>query len=249
MKIFSVINLSKESPQQDAWVATPNDAIQKMLALHQLGADYIDIGARSSFSQSLEIDDKIEQQRLQSFFDALPSECAVLLSLDTWSVTNALKFLPNIAVLNYTSTYFPKVLISELANTSCSLILNYLPAANPYDLRKIAYSPPSVKAIVDYFRVMVPYLEKKGLKILAIDPNLGMWHPQTPDELKPLIQKQIIEAIPELKKVAPVFIVAPRTKGVLNIELTELIVSQGVDFIRTHDLVTLKDPRYGFFRF
>ena len=240
IKLFSVINLSKESPQQDSWVATPKDAIQKMLGLQQLGADYFDIGARSSFSNSVELDDSIEQERLESFFATPRPKCLASISLDTWSDINASKYLPNIAVLNYTSTYFPEALTSELANTGCPLIVNYLPAANPYALRKITYSPPSITAIVDYFRVTVPYLEKKGVKILAIDPNLGMWHPQTPHELKPILQKKIIEAIPELKKIASVFIVAPRTNNLLNIELTQFILSQGVNFIRTHDLVALK---------
>ena len=241
MKIFSVINLSKESPQQDTWVATPKDAIQRMLELQQLGADYIDVGARSSFSKSLEIDESIESQRLDPFFAMLLPHCFASISLDTWSDTNELKYLPYISVLNYTSTYFPEALISELANTGCPLILNYLPAANPYALRKKTYFPPSINAIVDYFSVMVPYLEKKGLNILGLDPNLGMWHPETPNELKPIIQKKIIEGIPEFKKIAPVFIVAPRKNNLLNTELIELILSMGVDYIRTHDLVALKD--------
>jgi dihydropteroate synthase len=240
VKIFSVINLSKESPQQDSWAETPHDAIQKMQELHQQGADYIDVGARSSFSKSVEIDDRIEQERLESFFVTPRPKCLAPISLDTWSSSNALTYLPQIAVLNYTSTYFPEALISELANTRCPLVLNYLPADNPYALRKIPYSPPSIKAILDYFSVTVPYLEKKGLQILAIDPNLGMWHPQTPNELKPMLQKQIIEAIPELKKMASVFIVAPRTNNILNIQLSELLLSQGVDFIRTHDLLALQ---------
>jgi len=241
IKIFSVINLSKESPQQDSWVATPKEAIQKMLALKQLGADYIDIGARSSFSKSMELDDSIEQQRLEYFFSTPRPKCLTSISLDTWSETNALKYLPNIAVLNYTSTYFSEALTSELANTGCPIILNYLPAANPYALRKTTYSPPSPQAIVDYFSVTVPFLEKKRVKVFAIDPNLGMWHPETPHELKPTLQRKIIEAIPELKKIASVFIVAPRTNNLLNIKLSEFILAQGVDCIRTHDLLALKD--------
>jgi hypothetical protein len=67
-----------------------------------------------------------------------------------------------------------------------------------------------------------------------------MWHPEVPDDLKPVFQREIIEAIPKLKKLAPVFIVAPRTKGVLNVELVELIISKGIDFLRTHDLVSVK---------
>ncbi len=241
IKIFSVVNLSEESPQKDAWVETPQEAIQKMAALQRLGADYIDVGARSSFSQSAELDDSIEAQRLELFFSTPRPENFVPMSLDTWSDINACQYLASISALNYTSTYFPDSLISELANTGCPLVLNYLPAANPYALRKTAYTAPSIQAIVDYFSVTVPYLEKKGVNILAIDPNLGMWHPETPNELKPVFQKQIIEAIPEVKKIAPVFIVAPRTNGSLNIDLVELILSKGVDFIRTHDVVALKD--------
>ena len=241
IKIFSVVNLSEESPQKDAWVETPQEAIQKMAALQRLGADYIDVGARSSFSQSAELDDSIEAQRLELFFSTPRPENFVPMSLDTWSDTNACQYLASISALNYTSTYFPDSLISALANTGCPLVLNYLPAANPYALRKTAYTAPSIQAILDYFSVTVPYLEKKGVNILAIDPNLGMWHPETPNELKPVFQKQIIEAIPEVKKIAPVFIVAPRTNGSLNIDLVELILSKGVDFIRTHDVVALKD--------
>ena len=241
IKIFSVINLSQESPQKDSWVATPLAAMQKMLELKEGGADYIDIGARSSFSKSVEIADSVEEERLDAFFDLLHAKSIAPISLDTWSAINALKFMPNIAVLNYTSTDFPEALISELANSGCPLILNYLPAANPYALRKISYAPPSIKDLVNYFQIMVPALEKKGVKILAIDPNLGMWHPQTPNSLKPILQKKIIEVIPGLKKLAAVFIVAPRTNHVLNIDLVKLIMSHGVSFIRTHDLFLLKN--------
>jgi len=239
-KIFSVLNLSSESPQKDAYAQSPADAISKMETLQQLGADYVDVGARSSFSKSEPLDDTIEFERLASFFSMPRAEGFIPLSLDTWSDRNACKFLTHVDVLNYTSTYFPDQLIGELENTQCKIVLNYLPAANPYEFRKIAYAPPSTEAIFDYFEAMVTKLEKRGIEILAIDPNLGMWHPEMPDDLKPVVQREIIEAIPKLKKLAPVFIVAPRTKGVLNIALVEFIIAQGIDFLRTHDLVSVK---------
>lgn len=247
IKIFSVVNLSQESPQKDAWVETPKEALLKMLELQSLGADYIDLGARSSYSKSAELDDQVEAQRLESFFSVARPRDFVPMSLDTWSDANACKYLSSISVLNYTSTYFPDTLISALAKTGCPLVLNYLPAANPYALRTISYRPPSIQTVIDYFSRTVPYLENRGVKILAIDPNLGMWHPDTPNELKPHFQQKIIESIPEIKKIAPVFIVAPRTNGLLNIDLVELILSKGVDFIRTHDVVRLKEviARFG----
>ena len=239
INIFSVVNLSEESPQKDSLAKTPQEAIQKMIELQRLGANYIDVGARSSFSKSDELDETIEGDRLRQFF-ATPRPSNLLpLSLDTWSVTNARKYLSQLGALNYTSTYFPDELIGDLASTGCPLVMNYLAAENPYALRKIPYTPPSTEAMVEYFHVTVPYLEKRGVKILAIDPNLGMWHPETPNELKPILQRSIIEAIPEIRKIAPVFIVAPRTNGVLNQELVELLLSKGVDFIRTHDLSAL----------
>lgn len=241
VKIFSVVNLSQESPQKDSLVNSPQEAIQKMLALQKLGADYVDLGARSSFSKSNELNDQAEAERLELFFSTPRPKDLISISLDTWSDINACRYLNQLDVLNYTSTNFPDSLLGELARTGCPLVINYLPAANPYALRKISYRPPSIKAIMEYFVTVVPYLKSKGVNILAVDPNLGMWHPETPDEQKPLFQREIIEIIPELKKIAPIFIVAPRTNGMLNTHLAELILSKGVDYVRTHDVVALKD--------
>jgi dihydropteroate synthase len=240
-KIFAVLNLSYESPQKDAFAGSAADAISRMETLQKLGADFVDVGARSSFSKSEPLDDTIEFERLASFFASPRAVRSIPISLDTWSDTNACRFLAEVDVLNYTSTYFPDTLISDLNNTHRKIILNYLPAANPYELRKISYAPPSTEAIVEYFKVTVNKLEKKGVEVLAIDPNLGMWHPEVPDELKPVFQREIIEAIPRLKEIAPVFIVAPRTQGVLNVALVELIISKSIDYLRTHDVVAVKE--------
>lgn len=239
INIFSVVNLSEESPQKDSLAKTPQEAIAKIIELQKLGANYVDIGARSSFSKSDELDEAIEGDRLSQFFTTPLPHNLPPISLDTWSVTNARKYLSQLGALNYTSTSFPDELIEDLASTGCPLVMNYLAAENPYALRKIPYTPPSTEAMKEYFRVTVPYLKKRGVKILAIDPNLGMWHPETPNELKPIFQRSIIEAIPEIREIAPVFIVAPRTNGVLNQDLVELLLSKGVDYIRTHDLGAL----------
>ena len=68
INIFSVVNLSEESPQKDSLAKTPQEAIQKMIELQELGANYVDIGARSSFSKSDELDEAIEGERLSQFF-------------------------------------------------------------------------------------------------------------------------------------------------------------------------------------
>ena len=240
-KIFSVLNLSYESPQKDAYARSPADAIRRMEVLRELGADFVDVGARSSFSKSQPLDDTIEFERLASFFSSPRAVDSIPISLDTWSDVNACRFLTEVDVLNYTSTYFPDKLISDLNNTHRKVVLNYLPAANPYELRKMSYVPPSTEAIVEYFEVTVTKLEKKGVEVLAIDPNLGMWHPEVPDDLKPVFQREIIGAIPRLKEIAPVFIVAPRTQGVLNVALVELIISKSIDYLRTHDVVAVKE--------
>ena len=60
INIFSVVNLSEESPQKDSLAKTPQEAIQKMIELQKLGANYVDIGARSSFSKSDELDEAVE---------------------------------------------------------------------------------------------------------------------------------------------------------------------------------------------
>ncbi len=236
MKIFSVVNLSKESPQTSAFVESSQSAFDKINFLFSKGTDYVDIGGRSSYSQSIMIDEALEQKRLTPLFELLKQHNIGSISLDTWSAETALRYLNGIAVLNYTSTEFTQPLITALADSEVKLVINYLYASNPYALRTAPYRAFELQLILDYFAEKVHRLTQQGVAVLAIDPNLGMWHPAVPNEKKTEIQQQIIECIPQLKKLAPVFIVAPRTAGSLNTTLTELIIEKGADFLRTHDL-------------
>ena len=240
MKLFSVVNLSEESPQADAVVTSADEAVLKVKQLFALGADFIDIGGRSSYSKSLMIDDITEQRRLYPFFELTKQQAIRQLSLDTWSIQTALMYMDHIDVLNYTSTEFPQSLLTALAHSKVKIIINYLSASNPYTLRTTPCQDFNIDLVVAYFEKTIKLLNKNGVGILAIDPNLGMWHPLVPNAQKAVIQKQIIDHIPLLKTLAPVFIVAPRTAGSLNSELTQQIISKGADFIRTHDLVQLQ---------
>lgn len=239
MKIFAVVNLSAESPQSDAFCASPQMAAEKVQYLLGLGADFVDLGARSSFSKSLMIDDLTEQRRLEQFFCLVNRKSRKHLSLDTWSTNTAIKYLNDINILNYTSTQFPEELLIALAQSQVKIIINYLPANNPYSLRSSARVDFNLNLVLDYFHKIIQLLISKGVHILAIDPNLGVWHPSVPNSETAELQQQIIEQIPALKKLAPVFIMAPRTSGALNINLTKLIISQQADFIRTHDLAAV----------
>lgn len=245
IKIFSVLNLSNESPQSDSVITSANLAFQKIKSLIASGADYVDIGGRSSGSKTKIIDDITEQNRLEPVFQFTRNEKNLPLSLDTWSIDTALKHLNDIKILNYTSTYFPESFLESVSNSKCQLVINYSSAKNPYELRTAPYKPFDINDVISYFEKTLEKLQKYGVKVLAIDPNLGVWHAKVANADKPDIQKMIIEHIPKFKKLAPVFIVAPRivsenSKGTLNVDLTKLIISNGVSFIRTHDLEQIK---------
>lgn len=240
IKLFSVVNLSKESPQVDAVVRSPQLAVLKIKQLLNDGADYIDIGGRSSGSKTTILSDKDEQSRLKLPLILSQQQNISALSLDTWSIETALMYLEHVQVINYTSTYFPDSFLSELANARRKVVVNYLPAKNPYDLRNKPYSKFNIHNALTFFEETLSLLSKRNVEVLAIDPNLGMWHPNTPEQEKPRIQEEIIAHIPLFQTLAPVFIVAPRTTGVLNTELTSQIISQGVNYIRTHDVIEVK---------
>ncbi len=246
MKLFSVINLSCESPQKDSFLTTPKDVINQIQRLHAWGADYVDIGARSSYRYAVMIDDATEQRRLAPVFALTKHAGIKYLSLDTWSPQTAIQYLPYINVLNYTSTYFPTYLLDELSKANIPVIINYLSAKNPYELRTTPYSPFDIGRIMAYFHETIHLLETYNIPILAIDPNLGMWHPETPYQSIPEIQQTIIGHIPQLKALAPVFIAAPRTspkdgkQGTLNLILAQKIIENGASFMRTHDIRELK---------
>lgn len=235
MKILSVVNLSKESPQSDSIANSPEDAVLKINRLLKEGADYVDIGGRSSGSKTNMITSNIERKRLAPVFKRMPQQ-APQLSIDTWSIQTALTYLNCVDVVNYTSTAFPDYFLNALANSKRKLIISYLSAENPYQLRTSPCLDFNIDHIILFFEKTLALLHKKQVEVLAIDPNLGMWHPLVPDTDKPRIQQEIIQHIPILRKLAPVLVIAPRTAGTLNVELTKTIIEQGVDFIRTHDL-------------
>ncbi|MDF1757909.1 MAG: dihydropteroate synthase [Legionellaceae bacterium] len=240
MKFFSVVNISNESLQTDSIVLESNEVIKKVNFLFENGADFIDLGGRSTCYNKVMIDDETEQQRLKPILSLLEQHHMSPISLDTWSFDTALTFLEQFDVLNYTGTCFPNHFVSELANSKCPVILNFLRADNPYELRKQPYKPFQILDIIRYFQDKVEFLQKKGVNILAIDPNWGVWHPDTPELEKPSIRQKIIEHIGVLREIAPVFIGTPRRDGVLNVEIAKMIISHNVDFIRTHDIQQLK---------
>lgn len=245
IKIFSVINLSKESPQSDSVVTSAEVAFEKIKSLLAEGADFVDIGGRSSGSKTIMVDDATEQSRLKPVFQLTKQAGILPLSLDTWSPETAMKYLDNIQILNYTATHFPEPFLRAVSDSKCKLVLTYCSATNPYVLRSAPCKPFNINEVINYFETTLEFLQKKGVSVLAIDPNLGVWHSGVANTEKPLIQRNIIEHIPKLKKLAPVFIVAPRVvslnaQGVLNLDLTKLIIAKGVDFIRTHDLEQIK---------
>jgi dihydropteroate synthase len=246
MKLFAVLNLSSESPQTDSIITTPADALKKIQQLRAWGADYIDIGARSSYRHAPMIDDATEQRRLGPIFELTKHAGINDLSLDTWSPQTAIQYLASINILNYTSSHFPPDLLDALSQTNVPVIINYLSAKNPYVLRTTPYTPFNIESIMTYFYQKINLLKTHGVPVLAIDPNLGMWHPETPHHAIPDIQQTIIEHIPQFKTLAPVFIVAPRASskdgdtGTLNLELTQKIITNGASFLRTHDVQKLK---------
>lgn len=244
-KIFAVLNLSAESPQSDSVVSSAHAACARIHNLLDAGADFVDIGGRSSGSKTIMISDELEQSRLKAVFDLTDSAEILPLSLDTWSPETAIKFLNKIQVLNYTSTDFPEPFLHAVSAAKCKLVLNYSSALNPYALRSAECKPFNQDEVVRYFENKLELLQKNGVNVLAIDPNLGVWHRDVANAEKPQLQRKIIECIPTLKKIAPVFIVAPRivavnSPGTLNLELTKMILNQGVDYIRTHDLPQIK---------
>lgn len=238
MQYFAVLNLSDESPQKDSIVYSPHAALEKIKHLFQCGADYVDIGGRSSGAKTPMVSDEVEQQRLRPLFELAQQQGIRNLSLDTWSPNTACKFIQYIDVLNYTSTLFTEDLIQALVYSQCKLVLSYLPADNPYTLRRTTPQPFNIDHVMAYFKTTIQDLTARGVDIMAIDPNLGMWHPNIDVFNIPIheIQRTIIQHFPQLKTLAPIFTIAPRTKGVIDIPLTQLAMSNGATYIRTHDL-------------
>ncbi len=240
VRIMGVINLSKESFYKNSVVSSSNvlDAAIKMI---NEGADFIDVGARSTWPLAEKISKDEERSRLIPAISAL-SGISVPVSVDTMFADIAEEALfKGARIINDVSGFTADKKMMEVAKKfECPVILM---ASN-----NVPGDPVGMDATIESLERIISYAEKKYISPdnIIIDPAIGKWTPEkypmydfeTIDNIERLriLQKPILAAISRKSFIGET-IGKPATERLYgSLAATAIAVRNGAHIIRTHDV-------------
>lgn len=234
--IVGVVNLSPESPNQDAVVQGPPGAVARARALAAQGARIIDVGARSSHYAAELASLEEEMARLLPALRELKA-AGFTVSVDTWEAEVVQAAARAGADLINDSDGFqdPKV-IEAVAESELPVVIPFLNGPNPRDLRPFDTADP-LAVMLPWFERALARAHEAGVRAVILDPGTGYAQPHLSPAEKEAYQRRVYPQLPRLREFGcPLLVALPRKPSrAVTLELARMIVAAGVDFLRAHD--------------
>ncbi len=245
VRVMGVINLSSESFYKGSVVHSDSvlDAAQKMI---NEGADFIDVGARSTWPLAHKISKEEERSRLIPAIKKL-QDIIVPVSVDTMFADIAGEALDAGAeIINDVSGFTADPEMIEVAkHHNCPMILM---ASN-----KVPGDPVGMNSVIDSLERIICGAESEGIASdnIIIDPAIGKW---TPEKL-PMYDYEAINTVQRLRIFGKPILAAISRKSFIGETLNKpanerlygslaaaaIAVRNGAHIIRTHDVAPTVD--------
>lgn len=245
VRVMGVINLSRESFYKGSVISGDSvlDAARRMI---DDGADFIDVGARSTWLLAPKISKEEERKRLIPALKLL-KDIAVSVSVDTMFADIAGEALDAGAdIINDVSGFTVDAGMAYVAKEhGCPVILM---ASN-----KVPGDPAGMEAIIESLGRIINAAEEKGINPdnIIIDPAIGRW---TPEKL-PGYDYETIDNIQRLRFFGKPILAAISRKSFIgetlnkpaderlygSLAATAIAVRNGAHIIRTHDVAATVD--------
>lgn len=234
--VVGVVNLSPESPNQDAVVRGSEGAIARARALEAAGASIMDIGGQSSNFAAGLVSVEEETNRLLPAIRDL-SAAGFLLSVDTWDagvVRAAAR--AGAHCINDSDGFQDPAVIQAIAESGLPAIVPFLNGPNPRQVEPIDYEHP-LDVMLPWFEAMLERAAKAGVTDLILDPGTGYAQSHLSTEAKEAFQRRVYPGLRRIRALGyPVFVALPRKQDPeVTFELACTIVAEGADFLRAHD--------------
>ncbi len=243
VRVMGVINLSKESFYKGSVVSLDSilDAALKMV---DEGADFIDVGARSTWPLAAKISKEVERGRLIPAMKIL-ADVEVPISVDTMFSDIAGEALDAGAqIINDVSGFTADPQMIDVAKEhECPVVLmasNELPG-----------DPVGLDAVMDSLGRIISQAEVNGIDNIIIDPAIGKW---TAEKL-PIYDYETIDNLRRLRVFGKPILTAISRKSFIgetlnkpanqrlygSLAATAIAVRNGAHIIRTHDVAPTLD--------
>jgi dihydropteroate synthase len=245
-RIMGVINLSPESFYKGSLTALDNvvDRAKQMVAE---GADFLDVGGRSTWPLAAKITKEEERRRLIPALELLVNNVDVPISVDTQYAEMAKAALDIGAhIINDVSglTNDPQM-VNVAVEYRCPVVVM---ASN-----NVAGDPVGMDAVIASLHRIINKAEDVGIASgqIIIDPALGKWLPEKApmfdfeilDQLERLkvFDKPILTAISRKSFVGEVVDKPASERLIGSLAATAIAVYKGAHIIRTHDVADTLD--------
>ncbi len=257
MQILGIVNVTRDSFSDGGAFITPEAAVRQAGQLAADGAAFIDLGAESTHPDAEDVSAAEEVRRLTPVAGALKQD-GLRVSIDTYKpeVMGAMLEL-GVDMINDVTALADPAAVAVVRDANVPVILMHSTAQHARAERREVSAAGIVSRVVNFFRERIETLERVGVarERLILDPGMGFFLGQDPQVsvamlrgLRELLQlglpvcvstsrKSFIGALiggPEGPR-AP----AQRGAGTLATELWAL--SQGAEYVRTHDVRALCD--------
>jgi dihydropteroate synthase type 2/dihydropteroate synthase type 3 len=252
-KILGIVNITEDSFSDGGKYLEPRSAIVRALELVDDGADGVDLGAASSNPDAKHVAPDEEIRRLDPVVAAL-AERGIAVSIDTfkpevqrWAARRRVAYINDIGGFPDAAVY------ADLAHAECKLIVMHSVQRGRRATRVETDAAMVIGGMLRFFEERIAALERAGVRRdrLVLDPGMGFF---LGANVEPSLHA--LAEIPRLKKTfgLPIHVSVSRKsflgtltgrghdeRGAATLAAELYAASQGVDFIRTHEVRALAD--------
>jgi len=250
-QIMGILNITSDSFFDGNNYLKTQDALTQFNKMITEGADIIDIGAESSRPGSKSVEVSLECERISTLLNSLPSNHKTQISIDTSRSEVAYQALELGAdMINdiYALRRDP-ALADLISEKNCKIVLMHM-QNTPFDMQKSPNYNNILDDIAMFFEERISYAIKAGIKEenIILDPGIGFGKTLTHN-------LTIIKNLKFFKKIGFPILVGPSRKSfigdILNVSpgdrifgtaaAISVLVSQGADILRVHDVAPMKE--------
>jgi dihydropteroate synthase type 2 len=263
-RLIGILNITADSFSDGGRYLEPDRALAHARKLVADGADIVELGPASSHPDAEKVSAELEIERLEKVIEALMAE-QIPLSVDSFQTATQRYCLESgIRMLNDIQGFPDPSLWGELAAASCDLVVMHAvqesgPATRTAELPE-SQSSDIVERIDHFFESRLTDLAAAGIERerIILDPGMGFFLAPTPGPsvealrsiamlrkkfacrvLVSVSRKSFLGSICADRATGSPRSVEDRLPATLAAEL--FAARQRVDFIRTHDIRSLRD--------
>ncbi len=245
--IVGVLNVTPDSFSDGGKYQDPDAAFSRAIALEELGADIIDIGAESTKPGSARISEAEELRRLVPVLKRLRNKLTIPISVDTYKASIAEKALElGAEIINDPSALtFDAELAKKVAGANAGVILNHM-RGTPENWTKLPPLKDAIHVIASELEASAHRAVHAGIdrKQIVVDPGLGFGKRREQNA-------EILAQLEALRRLELPILVGPSRKHFLAKESTDqtefataaavtAAILNGAHMVRVHDVKAMR---------